>query len=150
MQKKKWMSELQELKAIFQDCLPCGEETQKVEEYFNSLEKVIFTNDYKVNPNPLRREEFKCSDPDIQYSYISDAIFKERSSKQQLRAHRQIMDDQPDVHKGEISQLGSSFTPDFEPIPECAEGGSTEDDWREYSRNTSRKLSSWTDSKIPE
>jgi hypothetical protein len=150
IKKKKWMSELQEMRAIFRDCLPVGEDISKAEEYFNSLEEVICTNDFEANPDPLQREEFEHDDPDVQYSYISDAVFKERSSNRELRAYRQDVDDQPDVYPGKVPQLGGPITPDSEPIPECSESSDPEDDWREYSRNTSRKLPSWPDSEVSE
>jgi hypothetical protein len=144
------MGELNELRAIFRDCLPIGEHTDKADEYFNSLEKVIYTNDYKANPNPLRREEFDSGDPDIQYSYLSDVVFKERSGNTELRAHRQALDDEPDVHTRQVPQLGGPLSSASESIPECPEGGDAEDDWREYSGHTSGKLQSGTDCKVSE
>jgi hypothetical protein len=121
MNKKRWLSELSELRAIFRDCLPIGEHTEQTDEYFNSLERVIFTNDFKANPNPLRREEFEHDDPDIQYTYLSDALLKERSSNTELRARRQIMGDQSDSNQGEVSQPGSQIVPDLTSIPECSQ-----------------------------
>jgi hypothetical protein len=145
MQKKRWIGELQELRAIFRDCLPMGEDSHKAEEYFNSLEKVIFTNDYKANPDPLRREEFDSYDPDVEYSYLSDVIFKERSSHRELRAHRQIVDDQSDVHARQVPQLGGPVSSASESIPERSESSDSEDGWRDYSGHTSGKLQSGSD-----
>jgi hypothetical protein len=123
MRKKRLLGELQELRAIFQDCLPIGDKTEKVDEYFNSLQEVICTNDYQANPDPLRREEFDHYDPDVQYSYISDVIFKERSGNQQLRALGQGLDHRPDGDEGKIPQLGRQVATDLAPIPECEADG---------------------------
>jgi hypothetical protein len=136
MLRKRWLAELSELRAIFNDCLPIGEKTEDVERYFNSLKEVIYTNDFQANPDPLRREEFEHDEPDIQYSYLSDALFKERSSRQNLRTHGQIMDDQPHGHPGEIPQLGRQITADLTPISECADKRDSQDIWGEGSDNT--------------
>jgi hypothetical protein len=119
MQKRKYLSELTELRAIFQDCLPIGEHSDQAFEYFNSLEKIICTNDFAANPNPIGREEFPDSDPDIQYSYLSDAVFKERSGRRELRADRQDMADQSDVHERQVPQLGGPVSSDPASIREC-------------------------------
>jgi hypothetical protein len=123
MQKKRWLGELQELKSMFRDCLPIGEDTEKMDDYFNRLEQVICTNDYKANPNPLRREEFEHDDPDVQYSYISDALLKERSSRRELRADGQDMDSERYVHQGQVPQLGGEVSADHTSIPECEADG---------------------------
>jgi hypothetical protein len=122
MQKRKYLAELTELRAIFQDCLPIGEHTEQAFEYFNSLEKVIFNHDFAANPNPIGREEFPDSEPDVQYTYLSDALFKERSSGPELRAHRQDMDYQPDVYPWQVPQLGREVSTDLASIRE-REGG---------------------------
>jgi hypothetical protein len=122
MRKKKWLAELTELKSIFRDCLPIGEETGKVDEYFNSLEEVISTNDYAANPEPLEREAFEHHEHDVQYTYISDALFKERSSGRELWPDRQDVAHQPDVHQGQVPQLGGPLPADLASIPEC-DGG---------------------------
>jgi hypothetical protein len=135
MQKKRWIGELEELKAIFDDCLPIGEKTEEVEAYFNRLKEVIFTNDFNSNPDPLRREEFDGDNPDVQYSYLSDAVFKERSSIRELRAVRQGLDDRPfNVDEGEVSQCGGEIAPDPPSIPQC-EGDCCPIDWDQDSDN---------------
>lgn len=107
------------MRGIFQECLPIGDKTEDMDGYFNRLKEVISTNDFRTNTNPIRREEFDYDDPDIQYTYISDAIFKERSGKHQLRAIRQDMGDQPDVYEGQVPQLGSTISADPPSISEC-------------------------------
>jgi hypothetical protein len=119
MQKRRYLAELQEMRMIFRDCLPIGEHTDKMDEYFNSLEEVISTNDYTRNPEPLPREQFERDEPDIQYTYLSDAVFKERSRRPELRSHGQSMDDQPDVHEGQVPQLGGPVSADPASVPEC-------------------------------
>jgi hypothetical protein len=121
MYKRKWLAELTELRSIFKDCLPIGEYTQEADDYFNRLQQIIDTNDFKANPNPLGREEFEHDDPDVQYAYLSDAIFKERSSRRELRALGQDVADQPDVHEGQVPQLGGPVAADHAPLPECEE-----------------------------
>jgi hypothetical protein len=115
------MAELEEMKTIFQDCLPIGEYTEKSNEYFNRLKEIIYTNDYDSNPNPLERDRFDHDEPDIQYTYISDALFKEQSSKPKLWTERQSLGDQPDVHEGQVPQLDSEITADLASIPEHQE-----------------------------
>ena len=111
------------MRAIFKDCLPIGEDTVKAEEYFNGIQQVIDNNDFKANTNPLRREDFDHDNPDIQYTYLSDALFKERSSKHQLRALRQDVGDQPDVYEGEIPQSGSTVSADPPSVSQCEGDG---------------------------
>jgi hypothetical protein len=132
MQKKRWLGELQEMKSIFRDCLPIGDNTEKMDDYFNRLEEVICTNDYKANPNPLRREEFEHDDPNIQYSYLSDALLKERSSRGQLRADGQDVDRERHVYAGQVPQLGCEITADHSSIPEC-EGDCDSGHWDQDS-----------------
>lgn len=106
------------MRAIFRDCLPIGEHTKEAEDYFNGLEKVICTNDFQRNPNPLDREQFEHDEPDVQYTYISDALFKERSSRLESGAVGQDMEDQSGLHTGEIPQLTGEGPPCIAPIPE--------------------------------
>jgi hypothetical protein len=121
MYKRKWLAELTELRAIFKDCLPIGEHTQEADEYFNRLQQIIDTNDYEANPDPLGREDFEHDDPDLQYAYLSDALFKERSGGRELRAVGQDVADQPDVHAGQVPQLGGPLATDPAPLPEREE-----------------------------
>jgi hypothetical protein len=121
MQKRKWLAELGELRAIFKDCLPIGEDTKVADDYFNRLEKVICTNDYRANPDPLGREDFEHDNPDVQYTYISDALFKERSGGPEHPRGGQDVDYQPDVDQGQVPQLGGPVFADYAPIPECEE-----------------------------
>ena len=119
MTKKKYLAELQELKSLFEFCLPVGEHKDKAEEYFNSLERIICTNDYERNPEPIPRERFPSTEPDVQYTYLSDAVFKERSSNSKQRIHGQDLGDQPDVYEGQVPQLGGPITADPPLISEC-------------------------------
>lgn len=119
MSKKRYLAELQELKDLFAFCLPVGEHKDKADEYFNSLEQVICTNDFKSNPNPLEREHFDHDEPDVQYTYLSDAVFKERSSRPELRAHGQSLDDPSDLHEGEVPQCNRAISYDYTPLPQC-------------------------------
>lgn len=119
------LAELGELRAIFKDCLPIGDKTEAMEEYFNGLQEVIYTNDFQANPNPLRRESFEHDDPDTQYTYLSDVVFKERSSHPKLRADGQGMGDQPDQHEGQVPQLGDPISADHASLPECQDGHDT-------------------------
>jgi hypothetical protein len=121
MRKRRWLAELGEMRAIFKDCLPIGEHTGDMEEYFNRLEGLIYTNDFDKNPNPVDREQFDHDEPDVQYTYISDALFKERSSRPELRAHGQGVDDQPYRHPGQVPQLGGPISADPPPVPEREE-----------------------------
>jgi hypothetical protein len=121
MQKRKYLAELSELKAIFADCLPIGEHTDEVLHQFNRLQEIIDTNDFQANPNPIGRERFPSDDPDLQYAYLSDALLKERSSGPELRALRQDVADQPDAHSGEVPQLGREISPDLAPLSQREE-----------------------------
>lgn len=124
--KRKHLAELAELRAIFKDCLPVGEKTDQVEDYFNSLEKVISTNDYQSNPNPLRRETFDHDNPDVQYTYLSDSLLKEQSSRPVLRAISQDVDHQSDLHARQVPQLGPPVHEHPPRIPECEADGFAE------------------------
>jgi hypothetical protein len=121
MNKRKWLAELSELRAVFKDCLPIGENTQEADEYFNRLQQIIDTNDFQTNPNPIGREEFEHDDPDVQYSYLSDAVFKERSSRREFRAIGQDLADQSHVHEGQVPQLGGPISADDAPLSQCEE-----------------------------
>ena len=98
-----------------------GENTEATDDYFNRLQHIIDTNDYEANPNPLGREEFEHDDPDIQYAYLSDAVFKERSGRPKLRAIGQDVADQRDEHERQIPQFGGPLLTDYAPLPECQE-----------------------------
>lgn len=113
------MAELQEMKAIFEDCLPVGDNVEGVNQYFNYLQEIIDTNDYQSKPDPIGREKFEHDDPDVEYAYISDALFKERSSRRPLRAIEQDVEDQPHSDEGQTPQLGYEESKHLTPIPEC-------------------------------
>lgn len=64
------------LKGLFFESLPIGENKEVIEEYFNCLEKLIYTKDVEIE-----REQFPPDDPAIsgerEYRYYSADQFKE-------------------------------------------------------------------------
>jgi hypothetical protein len=119
MTKKRYLAELQELKDLFAYCLPVGEHQDKANEYFNSLQTLIDTNDYHANPEPIPRECFPESEPDVEYTYLKDALPTEQRSVPELRPHRQIMDYASDMDQREVSQCDGEVAHDHAPVPEC-------------------------------
>lgn len=133
IQKRKWLAELTELKSIFSDCLPIGECTEETEAYFNRLQEVICNHDY-TRGEPLQREDFDHDDPDVQYSYLSDALSQKQSSRRELRAITQEVDCVSHVDQGEVPQPGGEVSADPTSIPEREGDGDTED-WLADSNN---------------
>jgi hypothetical protein len=77
--KKQLQAELDFLKKLFNENLPVGDNIDKINEYFNSLEELIYTKD-----GNLEREEFPPDDPTVcgqrEYRYYSTDLTQKLAS----------------------------------------------------------------------
>lgn len=80
IKKKQLQAELDFLKKLFYENLPVGEDMSGIENYFSSLEKLIFTKD----GSSLQREEFPPDDPAVcgerEYRYYSTDLAQKLAS----------------------------------------------------------------------
>jgi hypothetical protein len=77
IKKKEAIAQLEYMKELFTEYLPLGEKTENISNYFNELEKIIYTKD-----DGIQYEEFDDSEPvpeDRRYRYNSASVFKKRS-----------------------------------------------------------------------
>lgn len=67
--------ELEQMKDLFLNKLPIGDNKEHIEQYFNDLEKVIYTTD------DVKNDEFPTDDAQRDYRYFSASLLKERASR---------------------------------------------------------------------
>lgn len=79
--KKQRKAELEFMKELFFDKLPVGENTEHITEYFNELEKVIFTKNEQVGNEDFESIDREPGAIEREYTYISPSLFKEYSSR---------------------------------------------------------------------
>lgn len=81
-------AELAHMRYLFEKCLPVGKQREHITDYFNELEKLIYTTDVK-------NDEFNDDDstnPQREYQYFSASVLKERASQPQIFANPSHME----------------------------------------------------------
>lgn len=81
MKKKEAIAQLDYMRTLFYECLPIGDRIEHIDNYFNELEKIIYT---KENADGINYEEFSDPEPceaTREYRYNSATVFKERSER---------------------------------------------------------------------